>query len=1118
MKNGVIRRVVSVILTLGLLVPMIAVPSSIAQAASPAISYGDRVAVTEAGDDVAVRPSYSTGSGFIRYMPAGYEGEVIGGPAFNEGYKWWRIHWVTGDTGWTAEASLGGIAYLQPLPGTGFYPSVTHGGLEYRVRVYDDIGTVGLRVRTDHSLVAAVKAKKYPGDRGWTTTDGPYVSTSEELVWWYIVWDDGTTGWSVDSRGDIEAGVYLVKEGSRYPDTTTPTVSISSPSNGQTFTTSTITVSGTASDNVAVSKVEVKVGSGSWMLASGTTSWSKSVTLSPGSNTIYAKAIDTSGNPSSQASVTVNYNPPDTTAPTVSISSPSNGQTFTTSTITVSGTASDNVGVSKVEVRVGSGSWVLASGTTSWSKLVTLSPGSNTIYAKAIDTSGNPSSQASVTVNYDDSPPISDQEKQQQILDMVNSHRGSIPAELVLAVIRQEGGAGAFYVEGWKYNSFYRQNDAPWAQPTNGDGIMQVTAASGYHETSGPYTHDRDGYDHAIVDGYSYLSANYNTYGSYVQTTLHYNTGPNSLYIYLGRNGGDRNYLSHVAGHLSSFVPNIYDLQNAKLANALNQGQSILNDYLYNRGIAVGQSVGYYTSYQTQLDKDLHDIGTSPTGDNFQYPVEGYAVNNAYYFGQFIPTDDYPQRYHLAEDIIKPAGTKVYACADGIVKLANNVHTGAGNYGGLIIIEHTLANGEKVCSLYGHLDDTKTLVRPDSPTANVKRGQQIGEIGRQAPNINGGYVPHLHFGMRCGAFPGEYASDPYTTNGWYWAGYGTRDPRTKTNWWVKPSAFIRDHAASWVESAAHSPVELRVWDSQERVTGMVNGEVRGEIPDSCYCENTITILYPSDLYRYEVVGVGKGSYALTVTQVKEATSEFNVTNMATSTGAVHGYIIDWDALSQGEEGVTIEMDSDGDGDFEGEIHTSQPNAPSSPSPANHATGVSIKPDLSWSGGDPDLGDTVTYDVYFGTSETSLLKQTIGPYPGTQSSITYGPGTLVDGASYYWQIVARDNHGITREGPVWEFTVGQPGPTVTWDLPWGLDPDPASVNIWTYPEDAMAVTLADVDSSMPSDLLIWHYGGPVDGWQFYKKGWGAVNTLETLTPGKGYIGIVPTATVWEIPQA
>jgi hypothetical protein len=148
---------------------------------------------------------------------------------------------------------------------------------------------------------------------------------------------------------------------------------------------------------------------------------------------------------------------------------------------------------------------------------------------------------------------ITDQQKQQEILNMVNSHRGSLPAELILAIIRSEGGEGAFHVDGWNYNYFYSESDGPWAQPTNGDGIMQVTTASGYHERSGPYTHDWGGYDHAISDGCDYLLALYNTYGTYVQSTLHYNTGPNSLYIYLGKNWGDRDYLSHVAGHLSNF-------------------------------------------------------------------------------------------------------------------------------------------------------------------------------------------------------------------------------------------------------------------------------------------------------------------------------------------------------------------------------------------------------------------------------------------------------------------------------------------------------------------------------------------------------------------------------------
>jgi hypothetical protein len=95
----------------------------------------------------------------------------------------------------------------------------------------------------------------------------------------------------------------------KIPDTTLPSISITSPANGQTFTTAMISVWGTASDNVALSKVEVHVGAGSWQLASGTTSWSGSVMLNPGSNTIYARATDTSGN-TRGALVTVTYSTP----------------------------------------------------------------------------------------------------------------------------------------------------------------------------------------------------------------------------------------------------------------------------------------------------------------------------------------------------------------------------------------------------------------------------------------------------------------------------------------------------------------------------------------------------------------------------------------------------------------------------------------------------------------------------------------------------------------------------------------------------------------------------------------------------------------------------------------
>jgi len=193
-------------------------------------------------------------------------------------------------------------------------------------------------------------------------------------------------------------------------DTILPTITISSPVNSQTFTTPSITVRGSANDNIAVSKVEVKLNSGTFQVASGTGNWSMPLTLVSGSNTITARATDTSNN-IKEASITVTYTPStppsDITPPTITISSPINSQTFTTPSITVRGSANDNIAVSKVEVKLNSGTFQVASGTGNWSMPLTLVSGSNTITARATDTSNN-IKEASITVTYTPSTPPSD--------------------------------------------------------------------------------------------------------------------------------------------------------------------------------------------------------------------------------------------------------------------------------------------------------------------------------------------------------------------------------------------------------------------------------------------------------------------------------------------------------------------------------------------------------------------------------------------------------------------------------------------------------------------------------------------------------------------------------------
>jgi len=144
------------------------------------------------------------------------------------------------------------------------------------------------------------------------------------------------------------------------------------------------------------------------------------------------------------------------------------------------------------------------------------------------------------------------------------------------------------------------------------------------------------------------------------------------------------------------------------------------------------------------------------------------------------------------------------------------------------------------------------------------------------------------------------------------------------------------------------------------------------------------------------------------------------------------------------------------------VFNNPPNTPSSPSPADGATGVAVSADLSWTGGDPDPGDTVTYDVYFEADDSTpdvLLYDDIG-------TPTCDPGTLAHDKHYYWTVIATDSHGASTTGSTWDFTTGSvpnnppntpssPSPadgatgvSVSDDLSWtGGDPDPGDTVIY-----------------------------------------------------------------------
>lgn len=99
-------------------------------------------------------------------------------------------------------------------------------------------------------------------------------------------------------------------------------------------------------------------------------------------------------------------------------------------------------------------------------------------------------------------------------------------------------------------------------------------------------------------------------------------------------------------------------------------------------------------------------------------------------------------------------------------------------------------------------------------------------------------------------------------------------------------------------------------------------------------------------------------------------------------------------------------------------------------PADGATKQSINTTLTWQGGDPDKGDTVTYDLYFGPSSSPLLMKS------GLTEASYNPGIFAYGTKYYWRVVARDNHCAEVGGGVWNFTT-LPQPNKTPGAPTGL---------------------------------------------------------------------------------
>jgi hypothetical protein len=176
-------------------------------------------------------------------------------------------------------------------------------------------------------------------------------------------------------------------------DTQSPKVWVTSPANGTTLNASTFCLVGTASDDYGVFKVEVTLSGIAWWQAIGTLNWSyPGLTIGEGISSIWVKATDYTGK-STIIWVELAYMPGganDTMKPNVTITSPTPGTVSNYSAINLTGKASDDFGVFKVEVSLNGIEWLLARGTTSWSySIPRIGAGGNTAYVRATDYANN---------------------------------------------------------------------------------------------------------------------------------------------------------------------------------------------------------------------------------------------------------------------------------------------------------------------------------------------------------------------------------------------------------------------------------------------------------------------------------------------------------------------------------------------------------------------------------------------------------------------------------------------------------------------------------------------------------------------------------------------------------
>lgn len=207
------------------------------------------------------------------------------------------------------------------------------------------------------------------------------------------------------NKGTSLPVTIVVRNDTSPPDTTKPTASITEPQGGATVQ-GQVTVRVTATDNVGVTKVYLYIDDNFLWLdrtAPYEFTWNTS-TYPNGQHSLQAKAFDAAGNSGWAPAIRVTVQngvtpPPDTSPPTVSLTSPTPGQVIK-GTVSVQVAATDDVGVTMVRVTLNG--QLLAEFNAPpyevrWDS-TTVANGDYTLEAEAVDAVGNIGHAAPVTV------------------------------------------------------------------------------------------------------------------------------------------------------------------------------------------------------------------------------------------------------------------------------------------------------------------------------------------------------------------------------------------------------------------------------------------------------------------------------------------------------------------------------------------------------------------------------------------------------------------------------------------------------------------------------------------------------------------------------------------------